>query len=305
MTTNILSHDQVRWTNIVLPDSEDIRQLASNYPRFHPLNLEDCKTELEFPKIDHHDEYLFLVFQFPVLNQNERNYLPAEIDIFIAQGVLVTSHRSQLQPLDDLFNNLQNDVKLRDDILAHGASPLLYHLLTDLIDYCYPIVQKVSHHVNQIEEHLFHEHPRQVLDEIALVRRDVIALRHILRPQLETIKALEVGSWSFIHEELDLYWSDLGDHLSQLCARLDENAEVISGLSETIDTLASHRIDEVVRLLTVVTVLTLPLTLLATIFGMNIIMPYSEHPLLFYGILLVGIILTILTIWYLRNHRWL
>ena len=305
MTTSILTLDQVSWTNIVYPDSQDLQQLAINYPRFHPLNLEDCKTELEFPKIDHHDEYLFLVFQFPVLNQNERNYLPAEIDIFIAQGLLVTSHRSQLQPLDELFNKLQNDEKLRDDIMSYGSSPLLYHLLNDLIDYCYPIVQKVSHRVNQIEERLFHEHPRQILDEIALVRRDVIALRHILRPQMETIKALEAGSWSFIHEELDLYWSDLGDHLSQLCARLDENAEVISGLSETIDTLASHRIDEVVRLLTVVTVLTLPLTLLATIFGMNIIMPFSEHPLLFYGILLVGIILTILTIWYLRNHRWL
>jgi magnesium transporter len=104
---------------------------------------------------------------------------------------------------------------------------------------------------------------------------------------------------------MDPYWGDVGDHLAQLCAVLDENTEVAASLSDTIDTLASHRIDEVVRLLTVVTVLTLPLTLLATIFGMNIVMPFADHPLLFFAVTGLGIVLTLLLIWYLQQRRWL
>ena len=108
-----------------------------------------------------------------------------------------------------------------------------------------------------------------------------------------------------IHEELDPYWNDITDHLSQLRWILDEQMEVVNGLSDTIDTLASHRIDEVVRVLTVVTVLTLPLTVLATIFGMNVALPYAEHPLLFFVVVGLGLTLTIVLVRYLRGRRWL
>jgi magnesium transporter len=104
---------------------------------------------------------------------------------------------------------------------------------------------------------------------------------------------------------LDPYWGDIGDHLSQLQGRLEEHGEVLSSLSDTIDTLASHRIDEVVRVLTIITLLTVPLTVLATIFGINTDLPGSGHPLFFYVVNLVGIVLTIVVIWYLRYRRWL
>jgi magnesium transporter len=143
------------------------------------------------------------------------------------------------------------------------------------------------------------------LHEVAVVRREVIALRSMHKPQVGVIGVLVQGDWPFVHKDLALYWGDLSDHLAQLCATLDEYSEVVGGLSDTIDTLASHRIDEVVRLLTVVTVLTLPLTLLATIFGMNVLMPYAERPLLFYSVVILGLALTLGLVWYLRRRSWL
>ena len=152
---------------------------------------------------------------------------------------------------------------------------------------------------------MFHAEVRGLLNDIAVLRRDIISLRSILRPQMSVIAELIRGSWPFIHDELDPYWGDINDHLSQLCSLLDEYSEVVSGLSETVDTLASHRIDEVVRVLTIVTILTLPVTVLSTIFSMNITLPMGKHPLLFFAILTFGLLLTTWLVWYLRRKRWL
>jgi magnesium transporter len=305
MPTTTLTHSRVTWTNIVHPTSEDIRRLSECYPNFHPLNLQDCLTELEFPKIDQHDEYLLLVVQIPIWDDRQGFSHPAEVDIFVAGGVLVTSHHNELKPLVEMFERAAQEEKARIEWMEGGASPLLYHMLSALVDGCFPIVRSVDEKLRHIEGHIFADDTRHLLFELAEIRRNIISIRRILHPQLEVIRELEKGNWPFIHEELDIYWGDIGDHLAQLCAMLEEDAEVVGGLSETVDTLASHRIDEVVRLLTIVTVLTLPLTLLATIFGMNIVMPFSEHPLLFFSILGVGIALTLWLVWYLRKRKWL
>jgi magnesium transporter len=305
MTTMTLTHEDVTWTSIVHPTSEDIEQLAARYPQFHPLNLQDCLTEREFPKLDHHDDYLFLVVHLPFWDAHERIFRPAEVDIFVARGILVTSHRGELTPLAELFDNVQTNVSLRAELMGQGASPLLHYLLNMLVDYCFPIIHLVGKNLRHIEDNMFHNDTRHILYEVAVVRRDIIALRSILKPQREVIGALVRGNWPFIHEELDPYWEDISDHLAQICSILDEYAEVVGGLSETIDTLASHRIDEVVRLLTIVTVLTLPFTVPATIFSMNIVMPMSQHPLLFYSVIGLGLALTAWLLWYLRRRNWL
>jgi magnesium transporter len=305
MTTNILTHKGITWTDIIQPTSEDIQALGDRFPNFHPLNLKDCLTGLEYPKLDHHDHYLFMIVQMPYWDAREQISRPAEVDIFIADNQLVTSHRGELKPLVEMFATAEADPASREEWMGQGASPLLYHLLNELVNYCFPIVHKVGQNVRHSEENLFNNNVRHLLHEIAILRRDIIVLRSIFKPQYEIIQALIKGSWPFIQEHLDPYWGDISDHLAQQCMLMDQYAEVINGLSDTIDTLASHRIDEVVRLLTVATILTLPVTLLATIFGMNIIMPYSDHPLLFFGLILLGIMLTGWLIWYLRTKRWL
>jgi magnesium transporter len=305
MPTTILTHGRVTWTNIVAPSREDVAELSVRNPQFHPLNLNDCLTDLEFPKMDHHDDYLFLVVQMPYWDANEKISRSAEVDIFIARGNLVTSHQNELKPLVHLFEKAQNDETARERLMGRGASPLLYEILDTLVDYCYPIMHKVNQNLRHIERNLFKEETQHMLKDVAIVRRDVISLRHILRPQLDIVRELERGNYAFIHDDLNLYWSDIGDHMMQLRSMLDEYYEVICGLSDTIDTLASHRIDEVVRLLTLITILTVPLTLLATIFGMNTWLPGSEDPIPFFAINGLGIVLTFLLTRYLHRRGWL
>ena len=311
MTTIVLSTPCVTWTNITQPTQQDIDQLAEQHPDFHPLNLHDCLTDLEFPKLDHHDDYVFLVMHMPVFDRVERICRPVELDLFVTHGTLVTVHPGELKPVADLFDAAASAAASADnahpcsDVLSKGASHLMHRVLDACVTYCDAIVARVGKNVRQIERSMFRADPDASLHEVAWVRRDIISLRSILKPQLAVIQALIAGNWSFIHEELDPYWGDIGDHLAQQCALLDECSEVIAGLSDTIDTLASHRIDAVVRVLTVVTVLTMPLTLLAAMFGMNVALPFSQHPLVFFGLVAFGVIMSVAVTVYLRKRRWL
>ena len=305
MTTSVLTNGRVTWTNITQPRQVDLDLLQGKYPKFHRLHLHDCTANLEFPKIDHEDDYLFIVIHIPWLDPEEQIYQAAEVDIFVASGTLVTVHYGDLAALDTLFTRAQSSVGEREQLMGGGASPLLYQLLKSLIEDCYPILHEVNHDIRHIERNLFSNDTPHILREIAEARRHVIALRHILQPQLDIVRQLEKGDWPFIHGELDPYWGDIDDSLAQLQARLEEHNEVLGSLSDTIDTLASHRIDEVVRVLTIITLLTVPLSVLSTIFGMNVRLPYDSHPLLFYLVNVVGIVLTVVVIWYLRHRRWL
>jgi len=305
MPIQTFSHGKVTWIDITHPTPADMREIAGRFPQIHPLNLKDCLTDLEIPKLDHLDGYIFLVVQMPVWSEKEQISRPAEVDIFIFNGILITSHRAELKQLVDLYARVQSDLTLAAEVMGAGSSPLLYHLLNDLVDACYPMVQRVSASVRQVEERIFRQEVHEALHAIASLRRDIIALRSILKAQMAVVQTLIHGNWSVIHEDLDPYWGDIGDHLSLLCSSLDQYSEVISGISDTVDTLASHRIDEVVRILTLVTVFTLPLTLLATLFGMNIRLPFSEHPWLFYTLLGLGLAFSAALIWYLRHKKWL
>lgn len=306
MTTNIVRHDRVIWTNIINPSPEDMLQLQDQYPQFHRLNLSDCQTELEFPKIDPHQDYLFIVIHMPVWHEAERVYLPSEVDIFLSRGILVTTHEGVLEPLDNLFYAADKDERRREQLMGKGATPLLYEIYQALVEYCFPIMNRLNQDIRHIENHLFDEETTHLLKDIAVVRRDVIALRHILRPQLDVIERLENGDWPFIQQGLSPYWRDIHSKLLKLRALLDEQMDVVNGLSDTVDTLASHRIDGVVRVLTLITILTAPLTLLATVFGINVdLLPDIYHLELFLLVNVFGITLTIFLVLYLRRKTWL
>lgn len=306
MTTRIIEHPQVTWTDIINPTEAEIASLGSHYPQFHPLNLHDCLTEFEFPKLDPHDDYIFIVLHLPYYDGDERVSRRSEVDIFVAQGVFVTVHEGNLRQLTELFDTIENDQDLQDVLMRRGSAYFLHEVVQRLVGKCYPMLQRVNENIRHIEDNLFKDDTQHILREVAVTRRNVIALRHILRPQVDVTQMLASGDWDFIQRELNFYWGDIGDQLMHLRAMLDEQFEVITSLSDTIDTLAAHRLDEVLRVLTIITLLTVPLTVLSTIFGMNFDFPYNTwHLPAFLLINLVGVVLTILVIVYLRRRRWL
>ncbi len=304
MGVEVLIHGRVTWVNIVKPTPEDMSYLREHYP-FHPLDLEDCLSRIERPKIDEYDDYLFIIMQFPIFDTARRVSRSYEVDLFIGAGYLVTVHDGNLWPITRLFDDCQGGEDARQKHMGRGASRLLHDVIDRLVDYCFPILYKVDANIREIEEDIFTEEMPGIVQEISWVRRDIIALQRIIKPQIAIVANLEHKDRPFIREELDIYFGDVLDHLYKAWDMLEDHRDVIEGLSDTANTLTSHRINEVMKILTIISVIMLPLTLLSGIYGMNIHLPLEDSPLSFVLILLLMALIAGGMMLYFRRRRWI
>lgn len=305
MSLDIISYGKVTWTNIEQPTPEDIEVLRRNYD-FHPLDLEDCLSRIERPKIDEYEDYLFIVMHFPVYDKDAQVSKPSEVDFFIGSGYLVTVHDGILKPICQLFDDCQHFKRTCAKHMGRGASRLLYDVIDALVDYCFPILSKVDANIEEIEEDIFTEDMRRIVRKISIVRRDVIALRRIIRPQIAIVTNLEQKDRPFIREELDVYFGDIVDHLNKAWDILEDYREVIEGLSDTSETVTSYRINEVMKMLAIVTLTFSFLEATTGIFGMNLAyLPLASRPYAFF--VLTGLMLLTIVgmLFYFRRQRWL
>lgn len=309
MSIQTLTHGRITWLNIVHPTPADVDKLRDFYPYIHPLNLEDVQSHMERPKIDEDEDYLFVVMHFPYWDVAKALSRAREVDIFIGRGYVVTLHDGILRPLINLWEKCEKDVDYREKVLGRGANHAFYTIIDQLVDYIFPILRKVDGNIRRIEEEVFTADTPVAVREISLVRRDVIALRRIIRQQVPIVEQLERVEHPIIHDDLEEYFGDIADHLYKARDIIDENFEIISILADTADTLASHRINEVMRILTVISVIMLPLTLLTSFYGMNIPLPGTEgflvrdEPFWILSLLMVGLVLGLLA--YFRKRGWL
>lgn len=304
MSIETVTYGKVTWTNIEQPTPEDIEVLRRNYS-FHPLDLEDCLSKIERPKIDEYEDYLFIVMHFPVYDPDQHVSRPSEVDFFIGSGYLITVHDGILSPIYQLFDDCQRYERTRAKHMGRGASRLLYSVIDALVDYCFPVLDKVDSNIHFIEEEVFTADMRRVVQDISFVRRDIIALRRIIRPQIDIVANLEQKDRPFIQEELDVYFGDIVDHLNKARDILEDHREVIEGLSETSDSVISYRINEVMRILAIISVIMLPLTLLSGIYGMNIYLPLARNPLSFIFVIGLMILMAGGMVFYFKRRGWL
>ena len=305
MATRIITHTPVTWTDIVHPTAEDVESLSQRFPGFHPLNLEDICSPIERPKLDQDDDYLFLVMHFPLWDSRHEISRASEVNIFVVGGNLVTVHNGTLKPLVAAFERCRTSDAERERLLGRGVNHAFYTLIDRLVDYIFPILNKVDKRVHAIEEALFESNAKHVIQEIARLRRDIISLRRIIRQQIPIVEQLESVEHPILHEHMEEYFGDIADHLFKLRDIADENFEIINSFADTADTLSSYRINEVMRILTVISVIMLPLTLISSIYGMNIDLPFADDPHAFIitaGIMLIIVILMLL---YFRKRQWL
>jgi len=304
MTMSTLTQNKVSWINIVDPAHDDIEHLRRYYP-FHPLDLEDCLSSIERPKVDEYDDYLFIVMHFPVGDPSSKISRISELDIFIGSGYLITLHHGELKPLVQLFEECQKDERARIRHMSKGAGQLLYGILNRSVDYVMSILLGVSESINEVEEEIFVQNMRAIVEKISAIRRNVIALRRIIKPQIAVVSNLEHKDRPFIREGMDVYFGDIVDGFSRAWDELEDHREVIESLSATSESITSYRINETMRALTVISVLLMPLSLLASMYGMNVPVPFGKNPLAFWGIAGLMLIIAIVLLVIFRRKKWL
>lgn len=305
MVTHLLTHGRVTWLNIVHPTPADVERLRELYPYIHPLNLEDIRSPTERPKIDWDDDYLFVTMHFPQWDARMSLSRPREVDFILGRGFVITVHDNTLKPMVTLFDLCEKDEHQRERLLARGANHAFYRMIDSLVDYVQPILRKVDSNLREIEETIFAADTRTIMQQISLVRRDIIALRRIIRQQVPIIEQLEQGEYPVLREDLEEYFGDIADHMVQERDIIDENYEVINGLADTANTLATYKVNEVIRILTLMSVIMLPLTLISSIYGMNITLPLAEHPMSFLLVAAFMVGVTAAMLLFFRFRQWL
>ena len=299
-----VSWGDLTWVNIEHPTEKETEYLAQNYP-FHPLDLDDCLSRIQRPKIDEYKDYLFLVFHFPVFYKEVRVTAPSQLSIFIGQNYLITLHKGKLKPLVKLFKECQIDEESRQEHLGQGSAYLLYRITDRLVDYCLPILNKIGANIEDVEDSIFSNKTRSQIKEISMLRRDVIAFRRIIWPMRAVIGSLERRARRFSKTDLAVYFGDMVDHVDRIWDGLDEHKEIIEGLNDTHDSLANNRTNEIMRILTIVATIFFPITLIASIWGMNIPLPFqkSSQSLLYISLIMAGIIGGMLC--FFHRRRWI
>jgi magnesium transporter len=297
----------LRWVNIERPTAPERAWLEENF-EFHALDLEDVLSRNQRPKIDEYPDYLFIVLHFPVYDRSVGRLNAGELDIFVGPDFLVTIPNQPLQPVDYLFERCSAKKELRDELFSRGSGYLLYRIVDDGFDYCFPMLRKIGNKLDAAEEDIFGEgRSDEVVRDISNVKQEIINFRKVIRPQRPVLRDLEGVKQRFLAPDLDLeiYFDDIVDAHERIWDLLENYKEVVEALEDTNEALISHRVNDILRVLTAISVVVLPLTLVASIWGMNVAVPGEGDNEDFFIILGVMVVILVSMLGYFRRRGWL
>jgi len=301
-----LSAAGLTWIHLDAPDALAAGDLAARFG-WHPLDVEDILSKRQRPKVDDYvDEgYLFAVLHFPVYDSRIQRLNAAELDLFVGPDYLVTLPTVELKPLTGLFQRCEEDEVFRERLFAMGSGRVLYEVLDDLFDYCFPILDKIGHKLDSLEDDVFEGRSEEVVRDLSNVKQEIISYRKIIKPERSTLRLLERHVERFLPEELEEYFDDIVDAAERVWDILDNYKEVVEALEDTNESVISHRQNDVLRVLTVFSVILLPLTLITGVFGMNVHFPGFDSVWAFWAIFAFMAVALVSLLTFFRLKRWL
>ena len=302
---NIIKGPKVTWIDIKDPKEDDIKFLKEKF-NFHPLVLEELLPPSHRPKVERYPNYLYMIFYYPIYSKENRETRPRELDIIVTKNTIITSHYKSILPLKALFDRCNLYPKARKRYMAQNPGYLLFYVLNNIWKNSLTKLVRVDEKINEIEKEIFRGQEKEMVLEISLVKTDIINFWRIVDPQKETLESLAEEGPKFFGKDLSHYFIDVLGTFGQTWNALKTYKETILALEDTNQSLLSSKINEIMKVLTVFSVIFLPLTLIASIWGMNIPgMPLTFSSLGFWLILAVMTVMSILMLTYFRKKQWL
>jgi magnesium transporter len=301
-----IAAEGLRWVKVDRPGALEQTWLEENFD-FHALDYEDVLSRNQRPKIDVYDDYLFIVLQFPVFDPAAGRLNAGELDIFVGAGFLITIPNQPLQPVEYLFERCRQKEELRDQLFSRGSGYLLYRIVDDSFDYCFPMLRKIGNKLDVLEEEIFEGRSEEIVRDISNVKQEIINFRKVIRPQRQVLRDLEKVKERYLSPDMDLeiYFDDIVDAHERIWDMLENDKEVIEALEDTNESVLSHRVNDILRVLTSISVIVLPLTLLASIWGMNVGVPGEQDMTAFWIIAAAMVALLVGMVAYFRRRGWL
>jgi magnesium transporter len=291
------------WVNIEKPTPRETEYLAQNY-LFHHLALDDCLSRIQRPKVDEYDNYFFVVLHFPLFSPEARVTVPSQVSVFIGKDYLVTLHAGVLKPLVNLFKYCQSSEEVRQENMK-SSGYLLYRIVDMLVDYCFPIVDKVLGNLEGIEDMAFDQRMDAARD-VALLRRDIAAQRRIIWSLRDVIIDLERKAQRFTKLDVSVYFGDINDHLNHLWGNLEEAKETVEIYKDTDYILSQDRLQKIMAILTVFMATIMPIEVIASVEGSNALPASWHNNTTVFGVFIGLQVITLFIMLYLfRRRHWI
>ncbi len=307
-----ISNNGFLWTDIQKPTNENTSLLAKNY-NFHELNVEDCLSKIQIPKVDRYEDHVFIILHVPTTGEKEKT-LPtfSQLSIFAGRNYLVTIHHGDLKPLDDIFQLCKQSDEQRQALMGKSPGYLLHSIIDALVDDLLHLLKKIIGNLDDLEESVFSDRKSDV-KTISLLRREITSLRRIVVRLRRTMSEVTKDIQKFAEEDLTPYFADVEDHIEKIFEELEESKEIVDIYKDTDFMLSTEKSNKILAILTIIFTLSIPTSTIATFYGMNINLPGSiAHPWTFLGeyttmmlILLASIISGLYMLWYFSHLGWI
>jgi magnesium transporter len=299
-----LSHEGLQWIQIDEPTALERAWLVEHFD-FHPLDLEDVMSRNQRPKIDEYPEYLFIVLHFPIFDKQVGRLNAGELDVFVGPDYVITIPNQPLKPVEYLFERARDSEEFREQLFSKGSGYLLYQIVDRCIDYCFPMLRKIGNKLEQLEEDIFVGRSEEIVRDISNAKQEIINFRKIIRPQRTVLRDLERTKQRYWAEELEIYFDDIVDASERIWDMLENYKEVVEALEDSNESVISHRVNEVLRVLTAFSVVVLPLTFIASLWGMNVGVPGEGDVAAFWIIVGAMVLMLVGMITYFKRRGWL
>ena len=306
-------NDNLLWVDVRNPTRQIMNKLGGQYS-FHELNIEDCLSKTQIPKIDKYDDHVFVILHFPAGTTDEKIPRVTQLSIFIGTNYLITVHQGDLKPLVEMFDlcKKEENQEYRQVMMGKSSGYLLHTIIDALVDDLFHILMKVIGNLDDIEDAVYDE-KIGIAKEISHLRREITTIRRVLLPLKRIIISLTRDIQKFSEEDLTPYFDDIKDHIDKVLDTLEESKETIEIYKDTDFMLSTEKTNKIIAMLTVVFTLSIPIMVVSTIYGMNISLPGSDMTQFqFFGeyttlilLILISTIITLIMFLSFRRLGWL
>jgi magnesium transporter len=310
--TQTIRNNGLSWIDVQKPSFADMAELSRQFPSFHKLNFEDSLSKIQIPKIDRYDDHIFIILHFPTPDK-VRGFVFSQLSIFIGHDYLVTIHQGELKPLEELFNMCRVDEKSRQATMGKSSGYLLHKIIDALVDDLLHLLMKVVGNIDDVEDLVFDEKV-SVSRQVALLRREITTLRRIVLHLRRTVIELTRDVQRFSNDDLTLYFKDVLEHIEKVHEALEEAKETVEIYKDTDFVLSTEKTNQILAVLTIIFTLSIPVTVVAAIYGMNVNLPggIETGPWMQLGrytalifVLVISAGVSGLMVWYFRRTGWL
>ena len=304
---NKIKYKDFTWINILKPTKKDIKYLDDNF-HFHPLVLKELRNPSIRAHIDHWQDYLYFVYHTPEFEKQIETSQPKEIDFLITRNHLITVHYQKIEVLEKILEACRKDEESLAFYMSNGVGGMLYKILEKLIQFSLRQLTHIGEKINQVEKTIFSDSTNEIekVKKISYIKRDILNFQLISRPHQKLLQSLFLEGNKFFGRKFKIYFSGLEEDHLKVSSSLQNYRDIIESLETTNSNLIDIKINDIMKIFTILAFVTFPLTLISSIFGMNT----TNTPIIgqshdFWIIIIIMSSMAALMFIYFRYKKWI